>query len=165
MKTYTKIVGIEELKYYKIANDINITPRLISFEIYDPYTVEMITERYDCTLWEYMKYPKSDTHDIVIMKCEELFRKLTNINLAHQDISPYNIVVKFDDEDDIFKLIDFGEILDINTWREYTSVSGKSFSDIVRENYPNEKGSTVKEIIYNSQVSDLRIAMNQMVSF
>lgn len=174
MVEFWKEVDEEELSFYIRADKVGITPKLNSSPIEEYGYISMYTERFDMNLREYMNLPESDITEIILSKCSALYLKLHEIGIQHGDVSLYNIVVKLNEEDDIYRLIDFGMSFNIDKWIHYIQKTSEDKGEDYREVFINNiygkeiaesvclmigkdlKDLSIKELMCHEEILQLR---------
>ena len=105
--TYTKLVKLQEVEFYKIACVNNISPRIVDCSPVKDGLYELTTCRYPETLYDVMADKnRREESLLIISQARDLIRKLHSIGILHNDLSEENIV--YDKTTSSVAIIDFG---------------------------------------------------------
>lgn len=105
--TYSKIVSPQELNFYLLACENNLTPKVIKYHQANNGNYLLVMDRYPEMLSNVMTdKSRFDEAHFIIERTRELVQKLHDIDILHNDLSEDNIV--YDNRTQSVAIIDFG---------------------------------------------------------
>jgi serine/threonine protein kinase len=161
--TVSKIVNSNELEFYKLASDYELTPKLISYSRLSDLNYKLVMEKFPEVLIDILIDPtRVDLARELIGRSKVLIASLHLINIFHGDISEENIV--YDANSNRIALIDFG-------MSKYISSINKDEANVIIENYYEEQHlvgpppvDTDDELSLHNYILKLEIAVPDFLS-